>query len=358
MGLRSRLDRAAARGAHVLIVVVPGRAAVRAAVERSVADRGWRIADGPADADVLVVCGNPGRVLTGAIDRVWRQLPGPAARVAVVTPDGAPSALDRAAAGLVGTGRTPLGAVPDGEPEPLGTDAGDEERDGPAGIPLAGGSELDRDGLEMDVLQVPLGPVLRYWPAGLVLDCVLQGDVVMDAHVRVLDVDAAGRGGGAGPAQQEWPSAAGDCDSVAGFLALAGWSSAAAQALRLRNRILDDPDDPGAAAAADRLARRIGRSRLLRWSVGGLGVLHGRHVPRALHGDALTRVVARLGNVRSGRDGEQGEPETGLNRARLSAIPEAVTGLDLAAARLVVASLDPGDGAGRRLAATAGSPTR
>ena len=47
----------------------------------------------------------------------------------------------------------------------------------PDGIPLAEGAE-DRDGLEMDVLHLPLGPVLAHWPAGVVLRVTLHGDVV------------------------------------------------------------------------------------------------------------------------------------------------------------------------------------
>src|SRR5699024_7110981 len=56
----------------------------------------------------------------------------------------------------------------------------------PEGISLAQGGQ-DRDGLEMDVLHLPLGPVLPFWPAGLVLDCSLQGDVVVDAAASVVD---------------------------------------------------------------------------------------------------------------------------------------------------------------------------
>src|SRR5699024_5964325 len=56
----------------------------------------------------------------------------------------------------------------------------------PGGIPLAQGGE-DRDGLEMDVLHLALGPVLPFWPAGLVLRCSLQGDVVVDAEAAVID---------------------------------------------------------------------------------------------------------------------------------------------------------------------------
>ncbi|WP_143553999.1 hypothetical protein [Serinicoccus sp. CUA-874] len=45
----------------------------------------------------------------------------------------------------------------------------------------------------MDVLKVRLGPVLPYWPAGLVLHCSLQGDVVTEARAEVLGAaDEAG----------------------------------------------------------------------------------------------------------------------------------------------------------------------
>ena len=56
----------------------------------------------------------------------------------------------------------------------------------PDGIPLAEGAE-DRDGLEMDAIHLPLGPVLRHWPAGVVLRLTLHGDVVADAEVTRLD---------------------------------------------------------------------------------------------------------------------------------------------------------------------------
>ncbi len=61
-------------------------------------------------------------------------------------------------------------------------DHGDMEM-APGGIALAEGDE-DRDGLEMDVLVHPLGPLLDRWPGGLELRTRLHGDVV--AQVEVL----------------------------------------------------------------------------------------------------------------------------------------------------------------------------
>ncbi len=91
----------------------------------------------------------------------------------------------------------------DGDDMDMGGDDMDMDMDmemAPSGIPLAEGGE-DRDGLEMDVLHLPLGPVLPHWPAGLVLRCALQGDVVVEATAEVLAAaDAAdGPDGSDGP---------------------------------------------------------------------------------------------------------------------------------------------------------------
>ena len=62
-----------------------------------------------------------------------------------------------------------------------GIDHGGMDMARPGGSPLPREGDDDRDGLEMDVLHVPLGPVLPHWPAGLVVWCVLQGDVIVSA---------------------------------------------------------------------------------------------------------------------------------------------------------------------------------
>ena len=83
MGLISGIGRLAARNAHVLVIEVPGNWQTRAAVERAVLMRGWRLAFSPADADVLAVCGGPGPQLREAVELVWHQMPGPRVRVEV-----------------------------------------------------------------------------------------------------------------------------------------------------------------------------------------------------------------------------------------------------------------------------------
>jgi hypothetical protein len=118
----------------------------------------------------------------------------------------------------------------------------------------------DRDGLTLDRLHVPLGPVLPDWPAGLVVRVTLQGDVIQEASVEVLD---AGRA-----VQFEWPSpAARELDGLARFLGVAGWPSAAGQARRLRDAALSGYRIEAGVAV---LLRRIRRSRTLRWLIRGI----------------------------------------------------------------------------------------
>ncbi|WP_206330526.1 hypothetical protein [Modestobacter sp. KNN46-3] len=359
------LSRLAARRTAVLAVEVPGWGRTRCALEEHVRHRGWRLAGSPADADLLVVCGRPGARLTAAVDHVWSQLPGPRARAEVTTAVDVPAVLDRAAAELAdGAAQRRDAADRPADPEPGTTATGDgdmgdtdmdddSDDDGmgdhdmgdmdhgdmdhgdmdhgdmdhgdmdhgdmdmpmPGGIGLAGGGDDDQltdpDALDLDVLHVPLGPVLPHWPAGLLLHTTLQGDLVVAARAEVLlpaddsPTDAPVHGTPAG----RW-------DAVATLLALAGWDDAATRAARVRDALLAGGQPP----AAERLARRIIRSRLLRWSLRGLG--------RLPEGDAHDRLRHWLEGTEQRRSTE------------LTAVAELVTGLDLATARLVVASLD------------------
>ncbi|MDN4175803.1 hypothetical protein QWY28_22775, partial [Nocardioides sp. SOB77] len=197
----------------------------------------------------------------------------------------------------------------------------------PGGIPLAEGGE-DRDGLEMDVLNVRLGPVLPHWPAGLVVHCSLQGDVIVDARAELLDEADHHDGGSVGTARR--------LDNIAALLALTGWDGAAVEARRLRNDALEDTD--AVNRGVGRLRRRVRRSRALRWSLRGLRPLTGDAVqeqglPADAAGDTYDRLIGMLDRAAA----------TGAVEARTLSTDQlaaAVIGLDLAAARLVVASLD------------------
>ncbi len=319
MGLIAALSRAAVRRPHVLLVEAPGQWLLRARTECELAGRGWRVADSPADADVLALCGPAGPQLRESVDAVWDQLPGPRARVQIEGPDTIGAELDEAVARLVDVagqgadarsrrqspdtgdddmdhGEMDHGDMDHGDMDHGDMDHGDMEM-APAGIALAQGDE-DRDGLEMDVLNVRLGPVLPCWPAGLVLRCTLHGDVIADAEASILD-------GGALVDPDEARAAARRCDHLTSLLRLAGSPRAARRARAARDALLLSAPDRTDDDWVQRLQRSLRRSPLLRWSL--------RDLPGAGDGDARIRSLDEL--------------------------PALVNGLDLAGARVVIAGL-------------------
>jgi len=357
------------------VVEIPGAAGVRVAVERGLAARSWVLATSPAEADVLVVCGSAGPQMSAFIAKVWDQMPGPRVRVDVVAAGGVPAALDAAAAALLDTDahrgdaarrpgpRTDTDDTDDtdedhqsdeSDEEPShgdmdmdrGEDHGGMDMPMPGGIGLAEGGQ-DRDGLEMDVLHVPLGPVLPQWPPGLVLTCTLQGDVVVQATAEIVD-PVPGRGlPVTGDARRD--VVVDRCDAVARLLTVAGWGGAAAQARRLRDDALDGAALPVCAAGVARLSRRVTRSRVLRWSLRGLHTAtrtrSGPERPGASDVD-LVELPDRLRGWLEEATAAARAPSHEAADAALtdavppSALPQLVTGLDVAAVRLVVAGTD------------------
>jgi hypothetical protein len=205
----------------------------------------------------------------------------------------------------------------------------------------------------MDVLNVRLGPVLPHWPAGLVLRCGLQGDVIATAQAELLD---GPRPSDPGTARQDhW---ARHLDNVASLLALAGWEDAAAEARGIRDAALRHGADKAVDDRLARLHRRVRRSRLLRWSLRGLRPLSAddvrRHrLPVDAIGDTYDRLTTMLQRAATGATGDdaEGPSRTGADGPRHEVgehpptwsthhLAHLVTGLDLATARLVVASLD------------------
>lgn len=243
-----------------------------------------------------------------------------------------------------------------------------------AGLPMAGRAP-DRDGLKLDVLQVPLGPVLPFWPAGLRLALVVQGDVVQEARVEPLVLGQDGHpfwdepvlrvlaGESVSIGEVSRRRAASHLDSLMRLLGVAGWEVAAVRCASLRDRAL--AGEPAAVLSADfsGLQRMVSRSRTLRAMISGLGVLDGPAADRyGVSGPAATAagdVVDRLGQwIRAtGDDLNRMEdpspamtvegPRGRLDRdeppssALLAALPSLVVGAELASARLIVASLDP-----------------
>lgn len=231
----------------------------------------------------------------------------------------------------------------------------DMDMDLPGGLAMADRAP-DRDGLRLDILHLQLGPFLPAWPAGLVVDVTLQGDVVQEAHAY---------GWAASTARSWWDDAAGPpgrraaahLDSAARLLQLAGWSAAAYTARTLRDSVLHDASTPGTAAQVARLGAKVRRSRSLRWGLRDLGALPAERAAQlGISGPAqradgdvhdrllqwLTEAWAAL-NGAAGRGGTRGEQVGGrtASQALIEAIPRLVIGQELAGARLIIASLDP-----------------
>lgn len=212
----------------------------------------------------------------------------------------------------------------------------------PAGIALARGGE-DRDGLEMDELHVRLGPFLAYWPAGLVLRCALQGDVITAAQAQMM---GAANDEKTPSLSGNWIQAARHTDHLVDLLVLAGWPRAAARARRLRGVLLGDAVDSRAARQqADALATAVRRSRVLRWALRDLAPIAaddtGRHgLPAALAGDTYDRLLTRLDVLQRAVRDEADAPRLHMQDSAIDhMLPALVEGLDVATARLVIAGL-------------------
>lgn len=338
MGLKHLLATLAVDATHVLIVEAPGGWRTRVAIEHEVARRGWRLAIVAADADALIVAGTAGAQLSQQIESVWDQMPGPRSRI-TVSDDADPAAvrrnLEAVKAHLLDTDRQVRDAHERRgfDPDDMG-DSGDMDMS-PSGIPLAEG-EGDRDGLEMDVLHVSLGPVLPFWPAGLVLHATLQGDVVVAAEAGVLD-DNDRLPGRPGPMER----AALRCDQVAGVLALAGWADGYAAAVRVRDALIVGSGATSATDLLDGLEHKIRGRWLLRWSLHGIGDLHrAEELEHALwthSGDVYDRLLDLIDRARTDLAGTEREVLPLLELLHVA--ERLVVGLDLATARLVVASL-------------------
>ncbi|TFD27726.1 hypothetical protein E3T27_04480 [Cryobacterium lyxosi] len=366
----------------MLVLEVPGWGETRMRVEAELARRGWTSATSPADADVLLVCGEPGEELESARARLWSQLPGPRVRTAVNTASDVASTLDRAMDDLLDDvrqhsdartrSRQPAKprdetahtehAAPGDSIESTEHDVDmnmdmdmDMDMPMPGGIPLASGGP-DRDGLEMDVLHVPLGPVLPHWPAGLVVRCVLQGDVIVSAQAEILPA-AQPSGDGLVPDNshrttddERRRAVIRRSDAAASVLALAGWSFAAGRARRIRDAVASGTALLDVAADLDKLAQSVGRSWTLRWTLKGITV--GDTLAQAENGMGQSgsetvrgRLIGWLDEARrTARDDKaEGAYELqdplALQRSLLSAIPRLLNGTDIATARLIIAAL-------------------
>jgi hypothetical protein len=386
--LTARLLRFAAARPHVLVVPAVGGTAHRLAVEAELARRGWPVAMSPADTDVLVVAGIPGPELAAVVELLWRQVPAPRARADVATASAAATALDRAADDLADAARQrPEPARPSparhGAPGGASTEHGGHEhqehdhsahhpgthqhsgdqhsgdRQGgqqhgghqqgggmemPGGLPMADVGP-DRDGLMLDRLRVPLGPVLPDWPAGLVVEVVLQGDVVQEASARILDPPAHDEpappsfwSDADSTADQARRRAARHLDALARLLGTAGWADSAAKARHLRDELLAGAPAASLHPRVHALVGTVRRSRVLRRMLRGVG---------AGAGDVTALLLTRLAALQAALDAVENparaaEDEPGSTDAPTpDELAELLVGAELAAARLIVAAVDP-----------------
>lgn len=339
MGLTADL---AATRLHVLPVAVPGLPLLHLSARAAVRVRGWALAATPADADVLLVCGPVAGELAEAVDRVWRQVPAPRALRRVETAAELAGALDSAARVVADVGaqrealrraveqvqvvRAPhehvqraqvLQRESSMERADDGTVAGEGgSMPGPAGIPLADGWDGDRDGLEMDVLRLRIGPVLPDWPAGLVVDCALSGDVVVDAAARLLPAPVA---------EPEDGGFAQACERAARLLRLAGWAPPALRLERALDRVLAGAPAADAVREVRRVAVRVSRSALLRWGLRGAAV------------DVRARLLVILGDAERAALGEP-PVDAPLDP---DALAGSLVGRGFAEARLLIAAAGP-----------------
>jgi len=378
VGVRQRLAELALHEVHVLFVERPGSALTRIAAERAIAERGWRVARSAADADALLCCGEPGPQLDPLVDRLFAQLPRPRTRERADAPGEVCAALDRILVAL----RSEDAASPITEGSPARADDaeqtadsadmdhgdmghGDMDMSGPGGIELAGG-DTDRDGLEMDVLSVRLGPALPAWPAGLVMSVTLAGDLVTSADVEVIGENPGSTGFTAMSGREQ---AALIADRIGWLLLLAGAGRAEGRLRQVRDGLLDGADIAWCTGRLRRLTARLDRSRSLRWSLRDLGridqgVLQELDLPLHWAGDVLDRLQRRLPALshfvqRIGDTADDaGDLIPPVSRAGLDLVADTARGLDLGTARLVIASVDidlAGGAVRRQPALTAGS---
>ncbi|NBH03436.1 hypothetical protein [Amycolatopsis sp. SID8362] len=375
-----------------LIASAVGATGVRLAVEREMRLRGWRPALNPAEANLLVVAGPDDAAMAPFVDAVWQLVPAPRVRIGLADPSEVPAALSEAERRLRSRDEQRSSTAAEmtdvhvtdevehhadashgqhehhHEPAPNGehdqhapdehmdhgehhehTSGAEHDQHGggghsehmdhghhhghdmggmemPGGIPMADRAD-DRDGLKLDRLTVPLGPVLPAWPSGLLVRVVLQGDVVQEAVVATV----LPHGHGTPPFWDgEARIAARRLDSCVRLLTVADWEYAAVTAARLRDDLLAGEDVDVRFA---RWARQVRRSRILRWSLTGIGA-------HAASGDAWDRLTRWIDEAAAALKGTENPGETDPTEI-LDALPTLLTGTELATARLVVASFDP-----------------
>lgn len=272
-----------------------------------------RFVDSPRQASVLLVAGRITDALAQPLAQVHDQVPRPRATVwwtsgdvDGVPDDGAVVVSNEAdvVARLIAThsgltrgtkaGEPPL--LPDRDPAewrgvgPYGQGGTGMTGGVPYGRQIAGRTDDLRDGLALDVIVQRMGPFLTPFPAGLVLEATIQGDIVQAALASPASASDGGhpeaqppRGGGALPDPDRAPFVQGRSEPVpvsvlevararhhlrwvASCLRLYGMDALALRVLRLASSLI-----PSDADAVRDLARRLDRPWVLGAVTAGVG---------------------------------------------------------------------------------------
>ncbi len=143
---------------------------------------------------------------------------------------------------------------------------------------------------------------------------------------------------------------------MAAVLSLAGWDRGATLARSARDEVLSHGGGDGRALLVD-LRHRVEGSRLLRWSLAGVGVVSADlgdrlGLPEDVVGDCRDRLLRLLDRATAAADVYAGtldealaEDAAGAPAVPVDALGAMVRGSDLSVARLVVATLGSPAGA-------------
>ena len=164
----------------------------------------------------------------------------------------------------------------------------------PYGRPMAMTHDDVRDGLQLDEMTVQIGPYLRSWPCGLVLEMALQGDVVQ--HARIVRPPY-------GPTQGTRENVSSRLRSAARLLELLELDGLAE---RCRRAAMANGDLPSVDAALRTAIRRSGAFAALPPRLGMCRV--GR-----VETDVRSRLHAWLGDGAQQSEGDTSEPKPKLS---------------------------------------------
>lgn len=184
-----------------------------------------------------------------------------------------------------------------------------------------------RDGLVMEDVDVTLGPIASPLPTGIVAHLTLDGDVVCNAHLEstfsepdslvpdpttpaawAAALDVAGGDATSWIADVELERAASHARFFMALGTLLGWAQLAETAVGLARGLQGSPGDRLAEQALTAAARleRLARSRRLRFSLRGIGIVGREHAEHLGLAGPNARASGVAADARSGHGAYEG----------------------------------------------------